>query len=60
MTNYEKAMEIYEAKGQFAVHEAAMDGTLKVDCWAYCEPCEIDSPIEDGCCLVCGEPHQSN
>jgi hypothetical protein len=53
-TNYDKAVAIYEAKGQSAVFTAADDGTLKVDCWAYCEPCETESPIEGGVCLVCG------
>ena len=27
-TNYEKAVEIYEAKGQSAVFDAVLDGTL--------------------------------
>jgi len=52
--NHKKASAIYEAKGQFAVHVAAIDGTLKVDRWAHCVPCEIESPIEDDACLVCG------
>ena len=57
--NYDKACLIYEAKGQFAVHDAAKDGTLKVDHWGYCVPCEIESPIEGGCCLVCGTQYDS-
>jgi hypothetical protein len=56
--NYDKACLIYEAKGQFAVHDAAKDGTLKVDHWGYCVPCEIESPIEGGCCLVCGTEYE--
>ncbi len=54
MTNYEKAYKIYEMHGQFAVHNAAETGKLRVDLWGECEPCEIESPIEGGCCLVCG------
>ena len=56
-TNYDKAVAIYEAKGQSAVFDAILDGTLKVDYWAECEPCETESPIEDEVCLVCGTPH---
>ncbi len=52
--NHKKASAIYEAKGQFAVHDAAKDGTLSVDRWVHCVPCEIESPIEDDACLVCG------
>ena len=57
MSNFEKAYEIYTDKqgGQFAVHRAVEDGTLKTDSWKYCSPCEIDSPIYKNCCLVCGE-----
>ena len=57
MTNFEKAYEIYTDKkgGQFAVHRAVEDGTLKADSWKYCDPCEFVSPIHKNCCLVCGE-----
>jgi hypothetical protein len=58
MTNDEKAIAIYEQHGQFAVHDAAESGELVADYWAWCEPCETDSPITDGCCLVCGTTYQ--
>lgn len=54
MTNYEKAIAIYEAKGQFAVYDAVCDGTLSCDEWLECEPCEDVTPHEGGVCLVCG------
>jgi len=56
--NYDKACLIYEAKGPSGVIDAAKDGTLKVDHWGYCVPCEAHSPIEDGCCLVCGTQYE--
>lgn len=47
------AYSLYEREGQFAVHDAVMAGTIPHDNWAYCEPCEIDSPMFSGACLVC-------
>ena len=49
-----KAYAIYESKGQFAVHDAVHNGILDCDQWAHCEPCEINSPMHGGACLVCG------
>lgn len=54
MGNYEKAYAIYEAEGQDGVFKAVHDGTLQSEGWAWCEPCEIRSPVYDGACLVCG------
>ena len=54
MENTEKAYEIYVEKGQDGVFSAAHNGTIKIDKWDYCEPCEYDSPIYENCCLVCG------
>jgi len=53
-TNYEKAVEIYEAQGQSAVFDAVLSGTLNATSWHWCEPCECESPHEDKTCLVCG------
>jgi hypothetical protein len=53
-TNYEKAVEIYEAQGQSAVFDAVLSGTLTATSWHWCEPCECESPHEDKTCLVCG------
>jgi hypothetical protein len=53
-TNYEKAVEIYEAQGQSAVFDAVLSGTLTATNWHWCEPCECESPHEDKTCLVCG------
>jgi hypothetical protein len=53
-TNYEKAVEIYEAQGQSAVFDAVLGGTLTATSWHWCEPCECESPHEDKTCLVCG------
>jgi hypothetical protein len=53
--NDELAADIYEEGGQSAVIDAARAGVLRVDTWGPCEPCDDDqSPIADGCCLVCG------
>ena len=57
-TNYEKAVEIYEAKGQSAVFDAVLDGTLTASNWNWCEPCECESPHEDKTCLVCGTENE--
>ena len=56
MNNYEKAVEIYEKGGQYAVYEAVSKGELTADGWHLCVPCETPSPYEVGVCLVCGSP----
>lgn len=53
-SNYDRAVEIYEAKGQSAVFDAVLDGTLTATSWHWCFPCECISPHEDHDCLVCG------
>jgi len=50
---YDRAVEIYQEKGQYAVFDFANEAGIKE--YKYCEPCETDSPSADGeCCLVCG------
>jgi len=47
------AYAIYEKQGQHAVHDAVENGQLQCDEWAHCGPCEIESPMLGGACLVC-------
>ena len=54
MTNYEKAVEIYNKAGQYAVYRACQTLELDHDAWLRCEPCEDLTPHSDGTCLVCG------
>jgi hypothetical protein len=55
MNNYEKAVEIYNEGGQYAVYEAVKRGLLDCKGWGYCSGCEDDTPTdEDKACLVCG------
>ena len=58
MNNYEKAVEIYEKGGQYAIYDAVNNGTLHADAWRDCIPCEDRTPHEDGVCLVCGTKHE--
>jgi len=57
MKHYNKCLKLYQSKGQQAVFDYALKH--KDIKWSYCEPCEIDSPIEDGACLVCGSQIES-
>ena len=55
MNNYEKAVEIYNKGGQYAVYEAVNKGTLDCKGWGYCSGCEDNTPVDkDRDCLVCG------
>lgn len=55
MNNYDKAVEIYNEGGQYAVYEAVKRGLLDCKGWGYCSGCEDDTPAdEDRTCLVCG------
>jgi hypothetical protein len=54
MTNYEKAYEIYEKGGQYAVYDAVKHGTLWASGWKLCLPCEDITPFEFNNCLICG------
>jgi hypothetical protein len=54
MSNYEKAVKIYEDAGQYAVYKAVEKGQLFADAWRDCLPCEDRTPHEGGACLVCG------
>ena len=53
-TNYEKAVEIYQKGGQYAVYDAVEAGILKADSMRDCTPCEDRTPHDGDCCLVCG------
>jgi hypothetical protein len=55
MNIVDEAYKIYTAYGQCAVHDAVKAGRLPCDGWAYCAPCETESSMLDGECLVCGE-----
>ena len=54
MTNYEKAVDIYEREGQYGVFRAVHAGTLTATAWYQCSPCEDITPFEATTCLVCG------
>jgi hypothetical protein len=54
MTNYDRAVRIYERGGQFAVYRAVLNGELLADYWTSCNPCEDVTPHEKQTCLVCG------
>jgi hypothetical protein len=48
---FEKSLELYENGGQSAVLEWA---ATQLTCdWKYCDPCEYNSPVLGGLCLVC-------
>lgn len=59
MTNYQRAVKIYEKGGQYAVYRAVDSGKLTAERWARCIPCEDSTPQDDGCCLVCGTKEES-
>ena len=53
MKLHEICEAIYSDRGQ----DAVMDYILAhhpTTPWQYCVPCEIDSPMDDSVCLVCG------
>ena len=54
MTNYEKAVEIYQRAGQYAIFDAVKNGDLFADSMRDCTPCECRTPHEGDSCLVCG------
>ena len=54
MTNYEKAVEIYQKAGQYGIYDAVLHGHLHADAWRECIPCEDKTPHEQTTCLVCG------
>jgi len=54
MNNYEKAVEIYNKAGQYAVYRACEEMQLDHDAWLRCFPCEDITPHDHGTCLVCG------
>jgi membrane peptidoglycan carboxypeptidase len=54
MTNYERAVDIYEKHGQSGVIRAAIFGEIHADDWRICSPCDSETPHEEHTCLVCG------
>lgn len=54
---FDEAYKIYTDKGQDAVFVYANEKGLE---YAYCSPCEIDSPSLEDTCLVCGTPNGDN
>jgi len=55
MDIFDEAYKIYEKKGQDAVFSFANEKGIG---YAYCSPCETDSPSVDETCLVCGSPNE--
>jgi hypothetical protein len=53
MNRYELCEKQYEKGGQSAVFDFVIKNFPEL-IWAYCKPCESDSPIDDSTCLVCG------
>ena len=53
MKLHEICERIYSKHGQGAVMDYIVTNHPMVP-WSYCEPCETDSPMDDGACLVCG------
>jgi hypothetical protein len=56
--NEKQAYRLYRKGGQHLVYDCVTKGLLKHDKWGYCEPCEINSPIYDDSCLVCGSVYK--
>jgi hypothetical protein len=52
-TNYEKAVQVYEDGGMWAVFDAVERGFLKAELMRDCIPCEHITPHEVDDCLVC-------
>lgn len=46
-----KAHRIYQKKGQSGVFDWA--NKIGIKKWAYCEPCDSESPVSREYCLVC-------
>ena len=45
---------LYSFWGQSKVYDAVNEGVIDHDTWAYCEPCDCESPFLRKSCLVCG------
>ena len=45
---------LYSFWGQSKVYDAVNDGVIDHDTWAYCKPCDCESPFLMKSCLVCG------
>jgi len=50
---YPVCERIYERYGQSAVFDFVLTHYPEIK-WERCLPCEIESPIQNGLCLVCG------
>ena len=59
-TNEKQAYKLYTQGGQGLVYDYVNEGKLKYDKWGYCEPCEWESPIYRGDCLVCGSIYKES
>lgn len=51
----ERCLEIYEKDGQDGVFDEALKHPFFIK-WAYCDPCEIESPVWKSVCAVCWTP----
>lgn len=51
---HQKAETIYARLGPSGVYDAANEGILPYDKWVYCQPCDTETPLFEGLCLVCG------
>jgi hypothetical protein len=47
--------EVYQKDGQSGVFKWVLERAPFLK-WMYCEPCEIDSPVKSGVCVVCWSP----
>ena len=53
MSIYDECLAIYDEAGQEGVFQFVKRKYPNVE-WRECKPCEIESPIHEGACLVCG------
>ncbi len=51
MSLLDKSLVVYGKGGQSGVLSWAT--RIGVKSWAWCEPCEYNSPMSDNTCLVC-------
>lgn len=53
MRIYSECLRVYETRGQHGVFDLVTSKYPWIT-WEYCTPCEVDSPVLDQSCLVCG------
>lgn len=51
----EACQAIYERSGQYAVYDFVKK-YYPDQSWGWCEPCDNETPTDEGDCLVCGSP----